>query len=289
MHIVTIIRYYLGLTQVELAKRAGISFADLNEIEQGQVYGTISKFRKLAEYLHVPVHTVVTNDILSVPEKFFKKMRPAEYQPPAKSKNGTLGREGEDAAFILEKNRIASVNPLLSKLIIPCYKLHAARGGYDIISYKNDGTPIFIEVKTSEKGSAGEFQLTKYEFETAKKLTESGYEYWIYYFSNWNSESGELKKVSFRELIGEERIEPVRYQCNIRPQKESETGILHFRKQKGVSQIDAANIMEIPVSSLCAYESGDKRCPVTAYEKMSRFYGVKIDDLLKEYPTKTCG
>ena len=45
--------------------------------------------------------------------------------------------------------------------------------------------------------------------------------------------------------------------------------------------------MEIPVSSLCAYESGDKQCPVTVYEKLSRFYGVKIDDLLEEYPAKT--
>ena len=84
-------------------------------------------------------------------------------------------------------------------------------------------------------------------------------------------------------------MEPVRYHCNIRPQAESENGILYFRRKKGISQIEAANIMDIPVSSLCAYENGDKQCPVAAYEKMAKFYGVKIDDLLEEYSTQICG
>ena len=47
--------------------------------------------------------------------------------------------------------------------------------------------------------------------------------------------------------------------------------------------------MDIPAPSLCAYENGEKQCPVTAYQKLSKFYGVKIDDLLEEYPTKQGG
>ena len=285
MHIVTILRYYLGLTQTELAKQTGVSFADVNEIENGKVYGTITKFQKLANYFHVPVHVIATNAVGDIPERFFAEMPPAEYLPPAKSKNAVLGREGEDAVFAMEQNRLRSVNPALSKLVIPCYKLHASRG-YDIISYKENGFPLFIEVKTSEKENAGAFQLTKREYETAKKLTEAGYEYWIYYFSCWNSEHRHLEKVSFRDLDRENRIEPVRYQCDIRPLREFENGILHFRKQKDISQYDAAKIMDIPISSLCAYENGDKQCPVTAYVKMSQFYGVKIDDLLQEYPAR---
>ena len=288
MHIVTILRYYLGLTQMKLAEQAGLSFADLNEIENRQVYGTIAKFRRLANYLHVPVHAIVNNDILGVPEAFFRVMQPVAYLPPAKSKNAVLGREGEDMAFELEKNRLEPVNPTLSKLVIPCYKLHATRG-YDIISYQDDGTPIFIEVKTTEKTDPGEFQLTKYEFEMATKLTEAGYEYWVYIFSSGNDGELHLEKMLFQSLLDESRIEPVRYQCNIRPRAESENGILYFRRKKGISQIEAANIMDIPTPSLCAYENGDRQCPVTVYQKLAKFYGVKIDDLLEDYPTKNTG
>lgn len=287
MHIITILRYYLGLTQMTLAERSGVSFADLNEIENGQVYGTIAKFSRVADYLHVPVHTIVTNDFLGVPDAFFCAMHRTAYLPPAKSKNAVLGRQGEDAAFEIEKQRLAPVNATLSQLVIPCYKLHATRG-YDIISYQSDGTPVFIEVKTTEKANPREFQLTKYEFETAKKLTEAGYEYWIYIFSNGNNGDMHLEKVPFKRLLDESRIEPVRYHCDIRPRAESENGILYFRRKKGISQIEAANIMDIPAPSLCAYENGDKQCPVTAYEKIAKFYGVKIDDLLVEYPTKQC-
>ena len=63
-----------------------------------------------------------------------------------------------------------------------------------------------------------------------------------------------------------------------------ENGILHFRRQMGISQIEAANMLEIPVSSLCKYETGENQCPVTAYEKMSNLYQVTIDELLQEYP-----
>ena len=172
MHIITILRYYLGLTQMKLAEQAGVPFADLNEIENGQVYGSIAKFRRLANCLHIPVHTIVTNDILGVPDSFFREVEPATYLPPAKSKNAALGREGEDTALEMEKRRLENENPMISKLVIPCYKLHATRG-YDIISYKSDGTPVFIEVKTTEKTNPGESQLTKYELETATKTAKS--------------------------------------------------------------------------------------------------------------------
>ena len=72
MHIVRILREYLGLTQAELAEKAGISCADANEIEQGWDYGTIDKYCKLAAFLQVPVHAIVMNDIFSIPESFFE-------------------------------------------------------------------------------------------------------------------------------------------------------------------------------------------------------------------------
>ena len=281
MHIITILRYYLGLTQTDLSERSGVSYADINEMENKPAYGMIDKYCKVAQCLQVPVHTIAMNDILSVPEAFFDEMPPAKYLSVAKSKSGALGREGEDTVFHQEQARLAQINPCLAKLVIPCYKLRAAKG-YDILSYKEDGTPIFIEVKVSGKDN-NSIQLTKHEYDTAVKVTKQGYEYWIYYYTGWNTECRVLEKIPFRDLIEKGRVSPVRYLCDIRPQKETENGILHFRKQMGITQLEAANLLEIPASCLCKYETGENQCPVTTYQKMTKLYRVTIDALLQTY------
>ncbi len=288
MHVVTILRYYLGYTPKELSERAEVSFADLNEIENKPDYGLIGKYRKVAEALHVPVHTVVMNDILSVPETFFAEIPPAEYLSAPKSKNGVLGRQGEDAVWKQEQNRLAPINMSLSRLVIPCYKLRAAKG-YDILSYQDDGTPMYIEVKTSEKDVAGMCQLTSHEYNTAMKITKEGFEYWIYHYSAWGTKNQSLEKINFQDILKEDWISPVRYLCDIKPRKETVNGFLHFRMQRGISQIECANMLEIPPSCLCKYETGENQCPVTVYQKMSKFYGVTVDALMQEYPAKSCG
>lgn len=287
MHVVTILRYYLGLTQSELAARSSVGYADVNEIENKPNNGLIEKYRKLAGCLQVPVHAIVMNDILSVSETFFRQKRNVEYTDPPQTKNGRLGRLGEEWVFQQEQERLAQISPILSRLVVPKYKIRGSRG-YDIISFKENGMPFFIEVKTGEVGNNSP-QLTGCEFETANKLTNQGYEYWIYHCSEWDIKNQTFEKHLFRTLRDENRIEPVRYICDFRPSKNMENGILHFRKQMGISQIAAANMLKIPVSCLCKYETGENQCPVTAYEKMSNLYQVTIDELLGEYPVKNCG
>lgn len=70
MHMLNILLDYMGLTQVELAKKAGISAADLNEMINKKPYGMITKYQRLAGYLHVTVDNIVNNDILSISESF---------------------------------------------------------------------------------------------------------------------------------------------------------------------------------------------------------------------------
>ena len=283
MHVVTILRYYLGLTQMELAERSGVSYADVNEIENKPNNGLIEKYCRLANCLHVPVHTIVMNDILSVPESFFAQESVAKYADAPKTKNGRLGRTGEESVLRQEQERLAQINPILARLVVPKYKIRGSRG-YDIVSFKEDGTPFYIEVKTGEVGNNSP-QLTGCEYQMANKVTDLGYEYWIYHCAEWSVENQSFDKYLFRTLRDENRIEPTRYICDFRPIKNTENGILHFRKQMGISQIEAANLLEIPVSCLCKYETGENQCPVAAYEKMSRRYQIMIDDLLKEYPT----
>ena len=235
----------------------------------------------------MPVHTIVMNDVLGVPETFFGQKRKIKYTNPQKTQNGRLGRLEEESVFRQEQERLNQINPTLARLIVPQYKIRGSRG-YDIISFKEDGTPFFIEVKTVAAANNNP-QLTKCEYEMAKKLTNQGYEYWIYFHSRWGTENMTVEKYLFQSLQKEKRIELARYICDFKPRRSVENGILHYRRQMGISQIEAANLLDIPASCLCKYETGENQCPVTTYQKMSKLYQVTIDELLGEYTVKNCG
>ena len=145
-------------------------------------------------------------------KRSFSKKNEAKYTTPPKTKNGRLGRLGEEWVFQHEQERLAQINPVLSRLVVPKFKIRGS-SGYDIISFKEDGTPFFIEVKTGEIGNNSP-QLTGCEFQTAENLTNLGYEYWIYHCSGWGTEDQTFEKHLFRTLREENRIEPVRYICD---------------------------------------------------------------------------
>ena len=54
MHVLTVIRTYLGMSQVALSKAVGITQADLSEIETKEPYGKIDKYLRISKYLGVP-------------------------------------------------------------------------------------------------------------------------------------------------------------------------------------------------------------------------------------------
>lgn len=67
MHIIQVVRSYLGLSQQELAEKAGITQPDLCEMEIKEPYGRIDKYQRLSQYLGIPVHALVTNNCTQIP------------------------------------------------------------------------------------------------------------------------------------------------------------------------------------------------------------------------------
>lgn len=284
MHILTVLMDYMGFTQVELAKKANISPADLNEMINKAPYGMITKYHRLAKYLCVTVDSIVNNDILSISESFFKKHHHGTYLNSLPNKQAVLGREAEEEAFRMEKERVMSFSPTLSKLVLPYYKMRASSPGYDILSYAPDGSPIFVEVKNSIKNNISNFHLTSHEFEVANKATIDGIPYLVYIFSGWKTKNQQLDIRPFKDLQNEKRIFAGNYICNLREIRAEVSGITYYRMLHNLSQIDLATTLDIPPASLCKYELGENICPVTVYQRLATFFQVKIDDLLKYYP-----
>lgn len=92
---------------------------------------------------------------------------------------GSLGELGETIVKLLEEKRLekAGCGHLASKIEIMSRKSN--KYGYDILSFNEDGTKRFIEVKTTTKGIAEPFKITYRELETSRNYEDTG-QYWIY-------------------------------------------------------------------------------------------------------------
>lgn len=281
MHIIQVVRHYLGCSQQELAKRAGITQPDLCEMEIKAPYGRIDKYQRLSEYLGIPVHALVADDCSLIPISFFDKHPPRPYTKGCSGGTLGLGRRGEDQAFEFERKRLELINPSLAKLVLPFYKLRH-RPGYDILSFDDSGKPIYIEVKTSLEDSP-EFTLTNHEYQTACKLTVGGESYQIYRFTNWGKSDQKLVVHSFRELKETHEFSPATYTCTASPGVPEITGITYWREQRGMSKGELVECLGMQTPDLWRYENGKRRCPVGVYLKMAQILEVSIDQLLQNY------
>ena len=279
MHIIQVIRHYLGLSQKELAQRAGITQPDFCEMETKEPYGRIDKYKRLSDYLGVPVHALVANDCSLIPISFFDKNPHRPYTKTVAGSKLELGRGGEDLTLALERQRLGSINPSLSRLVLPFYKLRH-RPGYDILSFDESGRAIYIEVKTALDDNP-DFVLTKQEYATANKLTAAGETYQIFRFTNWGTERQELAVYDFRELKESHEVTPATYLCSAAPRNEKVTGITYCRELRGMSKGELADCLGIKTPDLWRYENGKRQCPVGVYQKMADILGVTIDQLIQ--------
>lgn len=289
VHILRILLDYLGMTQAELSQKTGVMHRDLGDMIHKPPFGQITKYKKVADYLGIPVHAIVFNDPSGIPLSFFENHSPKAYLPPVNTKVALLGRLGEEEVFRLEQERLQLISPVLAKLVIPYFKARKKSPGYDILSYSEDSSPIAIEVKSTPQKDSDSCRLTKHEQETAEKLTSEGIDYKIYFLTGVGTEEQDLSIVDYRELKAEKRVEPVSYLCNFRKRKPFVNGILYYRLINNLSQIELARIIEILPGNLCRYETGMYVCPVEVYQKLSALFRVSIDDLLKDYPRPVAG
>ena len=284
MHIIQILRDYLGITQQALAREAGITQADLCEMETRPPYGTIEKYKRLSAVLGVPVHALVTNDCRLVSQTFFDSHTPAPYTGCSNHIRSRIGRAGEEAVLQMERERLQKISPALAQLVIPYFKLRAASVGYDILSFDDDGVPVFIEVKTTCQDASTEFNLTRNEYDKAEKLTKRGNQYLIYRLSGWGTSSQRLDVMSFQEMMHGRQIIPSEYICSMKPRRTELSGIAYYRCLRNLTQVELARQLEILPNDLCLYERGERKCPVTVYQKLSQMLAVSIDALLETHP-----
>ena len=284
MHLLTITRAYLGLSQMALAKAVGITQADLSEMETRAPYGKIDKYLRISDYLGIPVDTILKNDYRSFPESFFDCHPVPEYLPEPKSPEQLLGRKGEEFILRREQERVAQSYPALARLILPYYKMRESSPGYDILSFDDKGQPFYLEVKNSIYDTGG-FRFTNHELDVAEKLTKAGERYMICCISSWETPEQTEQDILFADLPKTHRISPCYYFCKPipKPRLEKITGLAYFRRLRGLLQADVALALGVPASELSQYETGQRRPKVHVYLKASEVLEATVDELLLQY------
>lgn len=287
MHIIQIVRNYLGLTQAQLAMATGVTQPDVCEMETKPPFGRAEKYQRISDYLGISVHALVTNNCALIPLSFFEKHPPAPYSEPSYEGNMGIGRGGEEAALEMERQRLEAVNPSLAKLVLPLYKMRI-RPGYDILSFHEDGRPIYIEVKTSTDEKP-EFELTRQEYEKANKAVEAAETYLVYRYSGWGTAAQKLRVYDFKDMKKRNKITPRTYLCSMVEKTTEISGITRGREALDMSMKDLAAHLGIATNMLWRYETGEAGCPVQTLQKLSNVLGMTIDELMGWYAAEEKG
>jgi len=121
--------------------------------------------------------------------------------------NKSLGDAGELAVLQYEKNRLMKAGKKeLADMIVWVANTEGNNAGYDIRSYEEDGTPIHIEVKTTNGGIHTTFYISHNELEHAKSDPSRYRLYRVYDYSK------AMKVFILRCPLEEQaQVEPITY------------------------------------------------------------------------------
>lgn len=281
----SVLRSRFGLTQAELSKLAGVSQADVSEMENHPPYGQLDKYVRVARIFGVPVDALIRNDFRFIPREGLN-VPEAEYLPMPTEPDKLQWRQGEDLALCMEMDRLSYLWPGLVSLLIPHYKLKGASPGYDIFTFDDNARPLCLEVKTGVPGTAG-FRLTPHEYETARELTAEGYPYTIRFITDWGTEQQKVTDLPFDKLTDEYRITPQYYRCNPKPRESDHIGgIAYWRQQRQLRQEDISRMLNIPQCDLSLYETGARKPSVGVYLRLAELLDVTVEQLIATYDTQ---
>lgn len=104
------------------------------------------------------------------------------------SKNRKLGLDGELLVIEFEQNRLNKLGrDDLSRKVVHTSVVQGDGAGYDILSFNEDGTPRYIEVKTTCGSLNTDFYMSPNEINFSEKHPDNFFLYRVYDFGSENS------------------------------------------------------------------------------------------------------
>ena len=168
-----------GLTQTKLSRLCHVNINSICQCELRGTPMTLANLRRLAEFFHVPMDALARNDFSVVADMPPVEQRRTDAFRNHLRKNRTrmevIGNLGEDFVAAQEREKLKGT-PYADR--INTGLADDKKGVCDMMSFDPaTGTPIFIEVKATDKGEDKELNFSREELEFLKHCASSGIPY----------------------------------------------------------------------------------------------------------------
>lgn len=190
------------LSQKELANETELTANDISRLENGNLGAGIEKPIALAKYFSISLEALVFNKLEDVlanltegPEINHKLL--GRINMLQKSRDN-LGRDGETWVFQQEVKKLKGTK--FANGVIPFWNDEDAH--FDILSFDCDGTPIIIEVKSTNGRASKNFFMTIGELMKARECAANGTRYEVHRVHHF----GNSKKRGRVIISGEELL-----------------------------------------------------------------------------------
>jgi hypothetical protein len=191
--------------------------SDLHILTQDFVYA-VSEYLSIDQYgvqeeHHIPIITQVDADSLVTKEiKVNLTPRMVDYERKA-ARQEHLGKLGEYFVVGYEKQCLIDAGkPEFAEDVKHVSKEEGDGAGYDIESYDEDGSRIFIEVKTTQGRVGQPLYVTRNELERSK---QEGHRYYLYRVYNFDEERNEGVILKIKGNLQHICSMPVKYEVVI--------------------------------------------------------------------------
>jgi hypothetical protein len=139
----------------------------------------------------------------------------------ARERNNEIGDQGEEFVMEYEIDRLIGILSI-DRVQATQYVQHLSRLqgdglGYDISSINNDGTPRYIEVKTTSRDFNYPFYMSENEKHFFEEYEETAFIYRVYNF-NRETRRGDVRIISRSELFSDFIFAPVTWQVTPKTQ-----------------------------------------------------------------------
>lgn len=146
------------------------------------------------------------NEVTSVKEKTRRFIARKVDWEKVRDRNNEIGDQGEEFILEFEIDRLVETIPL-ERIIATQNVQHLSRLqgdglGYDISSINNDGSPRYIEVKTTRGNFNQPFFMSENERRFFEEYQDSAFIYRVYNF-NKETRNGEVRIISSNELFSD--------------------------------------------------------------------------------------
>lgn len=128
-----------------------------------------------------------------------------------------LGLSGEELVLEYEKERLANYPDLQNK--VKRVSKEGDGDGYDIFSFNFDGSPLYIEVKTTNNEATAPFFMSQNEYAFALENKENYVIYRLYEFTDLakkNIDQVKFYKIQGQNIEQELNLIPAAYQVNLK-------------------------------------------------------------------------